>query len=100
MLLLAWLVWDRDVIFDGWVPFRLIWASAKLSWARFWGFRTIATPVEQEKRLDQCNSCEELTPNRQCRVCKCFVDEKTLLTTEKCPINKWWPIWKHDHTVR
>jgi hypothetical protein len=48
-------------------------------------------PAEaQDARLAQCNACEFLVPDsRQCVKCTCFVDVKTLLSTESCPERKW-----------
>ena len=74
--------------------FRAVATSWRLAYARFFGWDTLSTPAETEDRLDICNRCEELTEDRQCRVCTCFVDAKTMLTTEKCPKNKWFRIWR------
>lgn len=50
-----------------------------------------AVPAEvQDDRLALCNECEFLVPDsRQCVKCTCFVDIKTLLSTESCPVKKW-----------
>lgn len=50
-----------------------------------------AVPTEvQDDRLAHCNTCEFLVPDsRQCVKCTCFVDIKTLLSTESCPEKKW-----------
>lgn len=87
------------MIFDVFVPFRLVFAGARLAWARFRGFRVLVTPDEQTRRLNECENCDQLTRTRQCQVCKCFVDEKILLTTEKCPLKKWLRIYERNITV-
>lgn len=47
-------------------------------------------PDVQDTRLSFCNRCEFLVPDsRQCVKCTCFVDIKTLLSTESCPERKW-----------
>lgn len=74
-------------------PFRLAWAGIKLFWARLRGFRTLTTPWEAECRLNICHQCPELTESGQCRVCACFVESKTLLAPENCPLGKWKAIW-------
>ena len=43
----------------------------------------------QQQRISVCNSCEFLTITRNCKKCGCFVDAKTRLATQHCPINKW-----------
>lgn len=44
----------------------------------------------QDDRLARCNECEFLVlDSRQCVKCTCFVDVKTLLSTESCPEKKW-----------
>ena len=94
-----WIFTEIGLVYDLKMPFRLAWAVIKTGWRTFRGYRALTTPEEQSERLNECNFCEELTVLRQCRVCKCFVDEKTLLTSEKCPRGKWWQINKRDNTV-
>lgn len=48
-----------------------------------------AEDAKQEKRIAVCNSCEHLLPTRNCGRCACFVDLKTKVDSESCPINKW-----------
>lgn len=50
----------------------------------------LASDDVQKDRINICNSCEFLfTPTRNCKKCGCFVDAKTKLLSENCPINKW-----------
>lgn len=48
-----------------------------------------AESTKQTKRIEVCNSCEHLLVTRQCGRCLCFVDLKTKVDSESCPINKW-----------
>lgn len=45
----------------------------------------------KKERISICNSCDKLNKIRQCKVCKCFVDFKATLKSEKCPDkpSKW-----------
>lgn len=48
------------------------------------------TPAQKQQRLSICNTCPHLyTPTRQCSQCLCFVDAKTEIKTEHCPLYKW-----------
>lgn len=41
-------------------------------------------------RLEICLSCEHLMhTTQQCKKCGCFVQAKTWLPSQRCPINKW-----------
>jgi hypothetical protein len=41
------------------------------------------------ERLSVCEKCPKLTKTRQCDMCGCFVDAKTTINQEYCPMNKW-----------
>jgi hypothetical protein len=44
----------------------------------------------REQRLEICNQCPELRENsRTCIQCGCFVDAKTAIKSQKCPLDKW-----------
>jgi hypothetical protein len=45
----------------------------------------------QKKRLEICNTCDELIrkPVKVCGKCHCFLELKTLVKTEECILNKW-----------
>lgn len=48
------------------------------------------SPARQDARLAACEACEFLIrDSRQCVKCTCFVDIKTLLSSESCP-EKYW----------
>lgn len=46
-----------------------------------------------EQRMEQCKNCSEilyLTKNvTECNICGCFLDAKTRVEEEKCPLKKW-----------
>lgn len=81
------------MIFTPATLFRAAGAVFRSFWAKIIGFRVLTTPAEQEQRLNECESCEFLTEERQCAECHCFVDAKTMLCVEKCPKNRWKAIW-------
>jgi hypothetical protein len=39
--------------------------------------------------LEICKKCEYITPNKFCRVCKCWMPAKTYFKSLKCPMGKW-----------
>ena len=41
-------------------------------------------------RISICERCKMFRPaTRQCGICRCFIDLKTKLATEQCPVKKW-----------
>lgn len=68
-------------------------AILRSTWAKIAGYRVLATYEEHYQRLKECEPCEFLTEERQCRVCTCFVDAKAMLCAEKCPKKRWRAIW-------
>ena len=44
---------------------------------------------EREARLDICNSCDQLSPEKNCRACGCPVNDKASRASELCPLLKW-----------
>jgi tetratricopeptide (TPR) repeat protein len=51
------------------------------------GFQT-APPEMQQKRLQTCAACEHFTGMR-CKICGCFIQVKSRMLSEDCPIGKW-----------
>ena len=49
----------------------------------------VADEEVQQTRISICNSCEFLTMTRNCKKCGCFVDAKSRLAGQRCPIRKW-----------
>lgn len=43
----------------------------------------------KNQRKAICEGCPKLSVIRQCGECLCFVDLKTTLKQEKCPLNLW-----------
>jgi hypothetical protein len=74
------------------VPTPSIWrmaATATMAAAQYAasGFKTV--PAETQKaRLDVCETCPHRKEN-VCQVCGCYIDKKSWLPFEDCPIGKW-----------
>ena len=44
----------------------------------------------QEERYNICLSCPKFyMPTRSCKVCGCFMQIKTWMANQECPIGKW-----------
>jgi hypothetical protein len=65
-------------------------ASFRVAKAVMGGERIIVSQAEIERRLSICAKCEffEAAPMK-CRKCGCYLNLKTRLETEHCPIAKW-----------
>tara|TARA_R110000751_G_scaffold90890_3_gene178228 strand:- start:1313 stop:1513 length:201 start_codon:yes stop_codon:yes gene_type:complete len=48
-----------------------------------------ATTNERLNRLNKCKNCTHLMKTGNCKLCGCFVADKTKYKLEKCPIDKW-----------
>lgn len=70
-----------------------------VAWAKLRGFEILADSDEVLERLTECEDCSELTEDRDCRLCTCPVDAKTLLLTEQCPKRLWLRIWRKRGTI-
>lgn len=52
--------------------------------------RVMVEPTEANRRFDMCKQCDLFIESKQmCSKCGCFMKYKTMLLTEKCPIDKW-----------
>lgn len=49
----------------------------------------IVTEEVKNERRAICETCPMLLKTRQCAECLCFIDLKTTLKQEKCPLEKW-----------
>lgn len=48
------------------------------------------SPDNQMRRVAVCRACPMFfAETRQCGHCSCFVDVKSMLTTERCPLGLW-----------
>lgn len=48
------------------------------------------SPEIQKERYDICLGCDKLyKPTSSCRVCGCFMQLKTWMPEQRCPLNKW-----------
>lgn len=75
-------------------------ASFRAVWWAFLRRDPLASSEETKKRLDICESCEFFdADSRQCLVCTCFIDAKTLLASERCPVGKWQRVRQRKRTV-
>lgn len=72
--------------------FSFILSMARLQWAKWRGYETIAPANIQEARSLICNDCE-FFKDGQCRICGCLIFAKAMLATERCPEHKWSRIW-------
>jgi hypothetical protein len=71
-------------------PFRALASAARMLWWKINGWAVLLEPHEQQNRLNKCNRCLVMNPeSRQCEICTCFVDAKTLLAPERCPLGLW-----------
>jgi hypothetical protein len=59
-----------------------------------------ATEELFNKRLDICMSCDKLIKlTKQCKMCGCFMEQKTKLAHASCPAGKWGMAKKEDQNV-
>lgn len=50
----------------------------------------LAPPMLVDSRIAVCERCPNfIFDSRQCDLCDCFVDVKTMLRAESCPLDKW-----------
>ena len=53
------------------------------------GREVFVAPAKRKARLQACARCPQLDPGGQCKVCTCWVSNKSRLATETCPEGKW-----------
>ena len=47
-------------------------------------------PEVQKQRMDICLACDKLyKPTSSCKLCGCFMQVKTWMPDQNCPIDKW-----------
>ena len=63
-------------------------AIGRLAKAVFTGSQISSSPEEVQRRLAICHACE-FYQNGRCLKCGCYMNLKTRLETEHCPIGKW-----------
>ena len=50
-------------------------------------------------RLNECNNCEHyIKSTTTCKKCGCFMKIKAQLSNQKCPIDKWGPVYDQPTT--
>jgi len=74
------------------VIFHFVWSMLIYQWARFRGYRVIATPEIMDWRQAKCTPCD-FFKDGQCQACGCLVVSKIMLLTERCPKRRWNRIW-------
>lgn len=45
-----------------------------------------------KERMKICQNCVHLRRGPECFLCGCYLDKKTRLPEETCPIDKWTPV--------
>lgn len=47
-------------------------------------------PKTKSERMEICMACENYyAETKRCTVCTCYLDKKTVLACEECPLKKW-----------
>jgi hypothetical protein len=65
-------------------------AAFRLGKAAVLGHQIVSSKEEIDRRLSICRACEFFQPSgMRCLKCGCFLNLKTRLETEHCPIAKW-----------
>lgn len=58
------------------------------------GFKKVSKK-EYKRRLSICSSCESINSEKQeCKICGCRLLMKAKWKTEKCPKEKWDPLYE------
>lgn len=71
-------------------PFDFLRAMLRAGRAAAHGKSVLVTERQQSRRLRICAACPFYDGRvHQCNKCGCFVDLKTLLRTESCPVGRW-----------
>ena len=52
-------------------------------------FTVKCEPDIRAQRWEICQGCEHLTKMQRCRKCGCFMELKTWMAEQECPIKKW-----------
>jgi hypothetical protein len=65
-------------------------AAFRVAMATIKGEKVKASASEIERRMDICRDCQHFQESpMKCRKCGCYLNLKTRLETEHCPIQKW-----------
>lgn len=78
--------------------FNFFSSWVRLQWARYRGFKILASPDEQQRRLNICYPCRYYRDGL-CMACGCLTYAKVALASEKCPKKYWLSIWVKKLTV-
>lgn len=69
--------------------FHVFGAAIRAGYAKIRGYSVFTPPDVHEKRVQACENCPKMTEDRQCLICGCFIDAKTAISTESCPLGSW-----------
>jgi len=80
---------------------HFIWSFLRHVWAKWRGYEIIASPDVQSMRFKRCANCR-YNDEGQCRLCKCLVLAKTIMSLEECPADppRWGPEWRRKRLDR
>ena len=65
-----------------------VWRTLKF---RLFGYQVVVSPESQAWRAELCSCCPHRV-EEQCGKCGCFIEAKTWLAAEKCPVGIWQPL--------
>jgi hypothetical protein len=82
---------EKDVVR---LPFKifpaLTGAALRVAKAAAAGEKIVVSALEQDRRLAICRGCEFFVKAKaSCSKCGCYLNLKTRLETEHCPISRW-----------
>lgn len=63
-----------------------------VEWAKRRNYQIIADSAAQDRRYCSCVTCEAFNDG-QCTICKCLIESKIMLNTERCPKGRWGRRW-------
>lgn len=69
--------------------FKAVRSAARSFQYWLFGYKLLVEPEISDIRMAHCERCDEITEDRQCLLCTCFVDAKVQLAAESCPKSLW-----------
>jgi Family of unknown function (DUF6171) len=76
-----------------WIFLRFLKSYLISQWGKWRGYEVIASPKVMLRRNQICEGCDFWTEGI-CSRCGCPVIAKTVLSLERCPVNKWGRVWR------
>lgn len=69
---------------------RYLGSRVRIVWWKLRGWETFVSCEVFGLRMDDCATCPHRDEEKdECRLCGCPIEAKTVLASEKCPIDKW-----------